>query len=115
VFRAVLEEADSSKDVDLGVEVRLLYRAPHVHLGGLVAERLGLEVSEDLGTPGADICLVELRLFRDVLALSRREVVDDGEFVPALDQVLCYARPNKPGSPGQEDPHLRSLRYVLRA
>jgi hypothetical protein len=115
VFRAVLEEADSSKDVDLGVEVRLLYRAPHVHLGGLVAERLGLEVSEDLGTPRADVSLVELRPFGDVLAPARREVVDDGDFVSALEHEPRHVRSDKPGSPGQKDPHLRSLRCVLGA
>ena len=86
MFRAVLEEADSSKDVDLGVEVRLLYRAPHVHLGGLVAERLGLEVSEDIGTPRADVSLVESRPFRYVLEFARREVVDDRDLVPPLEQ-----------------------------
>ena len=86
VFRAVLEEADRSEDVDLGVEIRLPYRAPHVHLGCLVAERLRLEVSEYFVTPRADFDLVERRPLGYVLAPARREVVVDGDFVSPLQQ-----------------------------
>jgi hypothetical protein len=44
-----LEEADGAEYVDVGVEVRLPHRASDVHLGCLVAERLGSELLEDLG------------------------------------------------------------------
>jgi hypothetical protein len=110
MFGAVLEEADRSEDVDVGVEIRLPYGPPHVHLGGLVAEGFGPEVSEDLGAPGADIGFVELGPSWYVLAPARREVVDDGDFVSAVEQVFCYARSDKPCSPGQEDMHLKCLR-----
>src|SRR5215210_3380198 len=108
VVGAILEETDRSEDVDLGVEVRLPDRAPHVHLGGLVAERLGLEVPEDLPTTRADVGLVESRPFRYVLAFARREVVDDGDLVPPLEQEPGHVRSDKPGSPGQKHPHLSS-------
>src|SRR5918997_1257995 len=111
-FGAVLEEAERSEDVDVGVEIRLPYRASHVHLGGLVAEGFGPEVFKDLVTPRADVGLVELRPSGYVLALARREVVYDGDFVSASEQVFCYARSDKPGPPGQEHPHLRSPRRV---
>jgi hypothetical protein len=70
---ASLEEADCSQDVDVGVEVRLPDRAPDIYLGRLVAECLRPEALEDLGTPGADVCLVETRPLGDVLALAARE------------------------------------------
>jgi hypothetical protein len=108
VLGAVLEEANRTEDVDLGVEVRLPDRAPHVHLGRLVTERLRREVSEDLGTPRTDVGLVESRPRRDVLPLARREVVDYGDLVTTTEQVPCHTRPDKPGSPGQKNPHLRS-------
>jgi hypothetical protein len=95
-----LEEANSSEDVDFGVEVWFSYRAPHVHLGGLVAERLGTEVPEDLVTPQADVLIKELRPLGDVLAPARREVVDDGNLVTATEQIFCHVRADKPGSPG---------------
>src|SRR5215210_2418155 len=110
VVGALLEQADRSEDVDLGVEIGLPDRAPHIHLGGLVAERLGLEVLEYLPTTRADVGLVEARPFRYVLAFARREVVDDGDLVPPLEQEPSHVRPDKSGSPGQEHAHLRSPR-----
>ncbi len=52
-------------------EVRLADRAPDVHLYGLVTERLGAELFEDLreAPPGANVDLVEPGPFRDVSRL----------------------------------------------
>ncbi len=63
VLDAVFEQPQRSQHVDVGVEVRLPDRAPHVHLGRLVAERLRAELLEDPGAPGADVQLVEQGVF----------------------------------------------------
>src|SRR5918997_1684250 len=77
---------------------------PHAAFGAVLEEA---ERSEDV-----DVGVVELRPSGYVLALARREVVYDGDFVSAAEQVFCYARSDKPGPPGQEHPHLRSPRRV---
>src|SRR5215212_1529169 len=102
VLDAALKEAYRSKDVDFGVEVRLPNRPSNVHLGCLVAERIRLEVLEDLGTPGADVLLVESRALRDVLAMAAGEVIDNGHLMAVLQKAVGYVRADKAGAPGQQ-------------
>ena len=59
VTDAVLEKPDRPEDVDVGVKVRFADRAPDVHLGRLVRERIGFEVLEGLCTTRSYIHLVE--------------------------------------------------------
>jgi|SRR5215207_1182773 hypothetical protein len=98
ILDASLEEADCSQDVDVGVEIRLPDRAPDICVGRPVAECLRPEVFEDLGTPGADVCLVEVCPLGDVLALAAREVADYGHLWWRPRRRLAHVRANEPGS-----------------
>ena len=99
ILDASLEEADCSQDVHVGVEVRLPDRASDIHLGCLVAECLRPKVLEDLCTPGADICLVEVYPLRYVLTLAAGKVVDYGHFVVAPEESFGHVGADKPCAP----------------
>src|SRR5918997_925878 len=106
VLHAVLQEAYGADYVHIRVEVRLEDRAPNVHLGGLMGERLGGKPFEGLVAPGSDVHLVKVGPIRDVLAPAAREVVHDGDLVTAGEELLRDVRPDKSPAPGDENPHL---------
>jgi hypothetical protein len=70
IANAILKESNHPENVNVGVKVRLAYGTSNVHLGRLVAERLGLELLEDFCTPRANIGLVKFCLLRDILVLA---------------------------------------------
>jgi hypothetical protein len=82
-----------------------------------VTERLWPELLEDLGAPGVYILLVEVGTFADILSLSAREVVRDGNLVTALKEVLGNVRAYEAGTTAQKYPHLVNIliRWGLRS
>ena len=60
---------------------------------------------EDLRTPGADICLIEVYSRRYVLALAAGKVVDYGHFVVAPEECFGHVGADKPCAPAEQDPH----------
>jgi hypothetical protein len=100
VFDAVLEKANGAQHINVRVEIRLPHRAPHVHLGGLVAERLGPELLEYARTPRTDIFLIEANAFPEVLSFARRKVVHHGDLVAALEKLFGYVGSNKSRTAG---------------
>jgi hypothetical protein len=68
ILDASLEEAHGTQHIHFRIEVRLPDRASDIHLCCLVAKYLRPKVLEDLVTPGADVCLVEMYPLGCVLA-----------------------------------------------
>src|SRR5829696_9851501 len=72
VSDAVLHQPKGAQYVHVSVEVRLAHGAAHVYLGGMVREKLGLELLEDPPASGSDVCLVEPGSGGEVFALAGR-------------------------------------------
>src|SRR5215212_7740310 len=72
VSDAVLQQPKGAQYVHVSVEVRLAHGAAHVYLGGVVGEKLRLELLEDPPASGADIRLIEGGSGGEVFALAGR-------------------------------------------
>src|SRR5215207_1942314 len=105
ILDAVFEEADRAQHVHFRIEVRLAHGTPYVHLGCLMAECLWLEVLEDLGTPGADVCFVEMCPLGYVLTLAAGEIIDYGYLVTASEECFGHVGADKPCASGEQNPH----------
>ena len=100
-----LEDADRSHHVDFRVEVRTRDRHAHVGLGREVEACVGPDGFENGQGVRADIRCVHHGVFRDVLALPRRQVVEDVHLVAAREQRLDQMRADEASTACHDRPH----------
>ena len=106
-----LEHVDRPADVDPGIPRRILDRLAHVDLRREVEDDVGPRADEHLGHAlgVGDVDLVEgdpaAAGAVEVADPARREVVDDGHLVAAVEQGVDEVRSDEAGSAGHEGAH----------
>src|ERR1700733_2577148 len=102
-----LKDVDGPDNVYLRVSGGKSNGGPHIDLGGKMADNLGLDLRDHVDQRGRvkNGLLIERDALRQSTGAARREVVDDMNLCPFVEEGIRYMRSNKSSTSGYEHAH----------
>src|SRR2546423_2254230 len=111
-FRSDAKKHDRRENIASQIGEGVFGRAAHIHLRGVMADHFRTEIAkkrEQLPVV-AQVELKKGNTAREILAVSRHQIIDAGHVVALASISLRHMRTNEPRRPGDQDSHASPLR-----